>query len=241
MAVSLAKDFKFAISTEEYVCHHNGGDDTAEVGQEAGRNSMARMTYPHRAEVNGQDVECRISGTLEDTGEVIYAGKAHKRPGADSNLVRINDVCADWLENVLPYLSQAEFTELNLPVTFNVLASTDGETWTTKGSFQFINDWSYDYGYDPETMGMSFPINGRVDLRMPIVWTGLDVSQVTATITFTDGTTAQVIIPVAIAPDFNNDFNNDFSIHARSAGSGTAVFFLDEWENVSQIAIGNAT
>ena len=179
--------------------------------------------------------------TLEDTGEVIYAGKAHKRPGADSNLVRINDVCADWLENVLPYLSQAEFTELNLPVTFNVLASTDGETWTSKGSFQFINDWSYDYGYDPETMGMSFPINGRVDLRMPIVWTGLNVSQVTATITFTDGTTAQVIIPVAIAPDFNNDFNNDFSIHARSAGSGTAVFFLDEWENVAQIAIGNAT
>ena len=179
--------------------------------------------------------------TIADTGEVIYSGKSHMRPGASTNQIRINDVCADWLQNVLPTLSQAEFTELNLPITFYVFTSPDGITWTNRGGYQFINDWSYDYNYNPITMGMSFPINGHIDARMPIVWTGLNVSEVTATIRFKDGTTAQVIIAVEISDDFNSDFNDDFSQSVRTAGSGTAVFLLDEWDNVAGITIGSST
>lgn len=181
----------------------------------------------------------RIS--LLDTSEVIYTGKAYRRPGDDDNLIRINDVCANYLRNVLPYLSQAEFTRIDLPVTFEVESSSDEVTWTSVGTYQFINDWSYDYGYDPETMGMAFPINGRVDSRMPIVWTGLNVTEVTATIRYTDGTTSTVIIPVEISNDFNDDFNDDFSRSVRSAGSGTAVFYLNAWDNVASITIGMAT
>lgn len=179
--------------------------------------------------------------TLQDTAEVIYSGKAFKRPGADNILVKINDICADYLENVLPNLSQAEFSRLTLPVTFDVESSPDGATWTNKGSAQFIYDWSYDYGYNASTMGMSFPINGRIDSRMPIVWTGLNVSSVTATIYFTDGTSAQVIIAVEISNDFNSDYNDDFSHSVRSAGSGTAVFFPSAWDNVDRIVIGHST
>lgn len=178
---------------------------------------------------------------LADTGEVIYSGKSHRRPGATINQVKINDICADWLQNVLPNLSQAEFSAITLPVTFYVQSSQNGSTWTNQGSFQFINDWSYDYGYDPATMGMAFPINGHIDSRMPIIWTGLNVSQVTATITYRDGTTSRVIIPVAISDDFNADFNADFSKSVRSAGSGSAVFFLSAWDNVAGVTIGNAT
>jgi len=186
----------------------------------------------------GNSVQYRI--TLADTGEVIYSGKAFKRPGETNISARVNDICADYLVNVLPTLSQAEFTLLSLPLTFNV-QTLSGSTWTTKASPQFINDWSYDYGYNPATMGMSFPINGRIDSRMPIVWTGLNVSQINATIRFTNGNTAQVIIPIAISDDFNSDFNNDFSQSVRTAGSGTAVFLLDDWDNVAGITIGNAT
>lgn len=181
----------------------------------------------------------RIS--LVATGEVIYSGKAFKRPGADQIQVRINDICADYLENVLPYLSQAEWSELDLPVTFRVEASSTGSTWIYIGDYQFINDWSYDYGFDAETMGLSFPINGRIDARMPIVWTGLNVSEVTATIYMSDGTTAEVIIPVEISADFNDDYNNDFASFARSAGSGTAVFFPSAWENAVKIEVGLST
>lgn len=177
---------------------------------------------------------------LADTGEVIYSGKSYLRPNSSDNLIRINDICADYLENVLPTLSQAQFSFLTLPLTFKVQTYSGG-AWTDVDSVSFINDWSYDYDYDPATMGMSFPITGRIDARMPVVWTGLNVTDVTATIHFTDGTTATVIIPVAISNDFNADFNSDFARSTRAAGSGTAVFLPDAWENVEKITVGAST
>lgn len=178
------------------------------------------------------------------TGQVIYEGRSVAKPGETIAQVRINDVCADYLENVLPYLSQAEFSQINIPVIFQVqmrVADVGGFRWVDIISVQFMNDWSYDYDYDPAIMGMSFPINGHIDSRMPIVWTGLDVTQVTATIFFTDGTSSQVIIPIAISNDFNADFNADFSRSVRSAGSGTAVFLPDAWDNIDRIVVGHST
>ena len=191
-----------------------------------------------------KDFFARFSGVyriiVADTEDVIYSGHAVPKPGETSAQVRINDICADYLDNVLPALSQAEFTRITLPVTFKVQLRQETQ-WVDISTAQFINDWSYDYGYDAATMGMSFPINGHIDARMPIVWTGLNVSEVTATITFKDGTTAQVIIAVAISNDFNADFNADFSRSVRSAGSGTAVFLPDAWDNVDKITVGEST
>ncbi len=178
---------------------------------------------------------------LTDTSAVIYSGKAYKRPGQSNIQVRINDICADYLENVLPTLSQAEFSALSLPLSFQVQSSSNGSSWTTKDTIQFLDDWSYDYGYNASTMGMSFPINGRIDGRMPIVWTGVNVSQVTATIYFTDGSSSQVIIAVEISNDFNADFNADFARSTRSAGSGTAVFLPSAWSDVDRIVVGQST
>lgn len=178
--------------------------------------------------------------TLAATGEVIYSGKSHRRPGEEFNSVRINDVCADWLANVLPALGQAEFTRLVSPEIY-VQSSEDGVTWINQGAFKFQNDWSYDYGYNPATMGMAFPVTGRVDVRMPIVWTGVEVSEVVASVFFRDGTSVQVIIPVEISDDFNDDFNNDFAQSVRTAGSGTAVFLLSAWEDVDRIVVGGTT
>lgn len=186
----------------------------------------------------GDSVQYRIR--LHDTEEVIYTGKAFKRPGETYTTARINDICADYIVNVLPNLSQAEFTRLNLPLQFDV-QSFSSSTWSTLDSPTFLNDWSYDYGYNPATMGLSFPINGKVDPRMPIVWTGYNVSEVTATIYYKDGTSSFVIIAVAISNDFNNDYNIDFSRSVRSAGSGTAVFFPSAWDNVDRIVINNTT
>lgn len=186
----------------------------------------------------GDSIRYRI--ILADTSAVIYSGRAYKRPGETNILARINDICADYITNVLPQLSQAEFTRISLPVTFRV-QTLSGSTWSTKESVQFTNDWSYDYSYNAATMGMSFPITGNIDIRMPIVWTGLNVSQVNATIYYTDGRYARVIIPVAISNDFNADFNSDFSKSVRSAGSGTAVFLPSAWDNVARIVVGSST
>ena len=144
---------------------------------------------------------------LADTSEVIYSGKAHTRPGADYNQVRINDICADYLENVIPMLPN-ETPAHSLPLTFYVQSSSDGNSWTNQGSYSFLNDWSYNYDYDPTTMGMAFPINGHLDSRMPVVWTGFGSSVV-----------ASLVTGGSFIGDFNDDFNNDFLIGGSSGGS----------------------
>lgn len=182
----------------------------------------------------------------DQTGDIIYNGKSHIKPGETNNTIRINDICADYLTNALPALSQAEFSALSFPLNFVVEVFL--QDWKIAGQVQFMNDWSYDDSYDPATMGMSFPVNGRIDSRQWLVFTALNASNITATLTFTDGTTSQVTIPVEIQADFNYDrfpdegiFNTDFARSARAAGSGTAVFDLSAWDNVASVTINGKT
>lgn len=176
-------------------------------------------------------------------GDIIYTGKSHIRPGETDNTIRINDICADYLTNALPALSQAEFSELTFPLTFIVQTPIEPGSvhWDWVDTVQFINDWSYDDSYNPATMGMSFPVNGRIDSRQWLVYTAYNASTITATITFTNGTTSQVIIPVEISADFSDDINTDFARSARAAGSGTAVFDLSAWDNVASVTINGKT
>lgn len=170
--------------------------------------------------------------------DVIYTGKAFKRPGKANNEIRINDICADYLEHVFPALEQTTFTGSNQPLTF-VIQTLSGTTWTTKASVQFDNNWSYDYDFNPATMGMSFPINNRVDIHQWVVFTAYNASTIVATITLANGSSFDVIIPVKISDDFNDDYNFDFSQSVRAAQTGTAVFDLSQWGDVQSLTIRN--
>lgn len=169
--------------------------------------------------------------------DVIYTGKAFKRPGKANNEIRINDICADYLENVFPNLVGTTFTEGEY-VTF-VIQTLSGSSWSTKTSVQFDNNWSYDYDYNPATMGMSFPVNNKIDIRQWVVFTAYNASTITATITLANGSSFDVIIPVEISDDFNDDYNFDFSHSVRAAQTGTAVFDLSQWGDVKSLTIGN--
>ena len=169
--------------------------------------------------------------------DVIYTGKAYKRPGQSNNQIRINDICADFLENVFPKLVGTTFTEAEY-VSF-VVQTLSGETWSTKATVQFDNDWSYDYDYNPATMGMAFPVNGHIDLRQWVVFTAYNAKTITATIKLTNGDSFDVLIPVEISDDFNADFNNDFSQSVRASQTGTAVFNLSQWGDVESVTIGD--
>lgn len=175
---------------------------------------------------------------IQVNGETIYNGNAHRRPGETNVLVRINDICADYLHNILPTLSQTAFTDLTFPLTFDV-QKYSGSAWSSAESVEFLNDWSYDYAYNAATMGMAFPINGRIDARQWLTFTAYNASSLTATIHLKDGSSFDVIIPVEISADFNADFNNDFARSVRAAGSGTAVFDLSEWGDVAKVTIGS--
>ena len=85
--------------------------------------------------------------------DVIYSGKAWKKPGEAAIKVRINDICADFLNHTLPNLSPDEFTALEYPITFVVQKYSSG--WTNVASVEFLNDWSYDYSYNVASQGMA--------------------------------------------------------------------------------------
>lgn len=180
-------------------------------------------------------VEFRISCNES----LVYVGKSWKRPGQTYNSIRINDICADYLTNNLPSLSPSEFTEVGLP-TFKVEVLF-GENWGQIALVPFYMDWSYDDSFDPEQMGLSFPINRRVDSRQWLIHSAYNASSIKADITLEDGTTTFVIIPIEISADFNMDFNEDFAKSIRSAQTGTAVFKLTDYNNIKHVTIGNVT
>ena len=172
--------------------------------------------------------------------DVIYTGKAYKRPGKTNNEIRINDICADFLENKFPSLQQSSFTGGNQPMSF-IVQTLSGTTWSTKTTVQFDNNWSYDYDYDPTQMGMSFPINGRIDSKQWFVFTAYNAKTINARVKMLDGSALDIVIPVEISDDFNDDFNMDFSQSVRAAQTGTAVFDLSKFGNVESVTIGNKT
>lgn len=184
---------------------------------------------------NGSPLNYRI----KVGNNVIYSGKAFKRPNATDNIIRINDICADYLENVLPTLSAAQFTALG-EVAFETQVQSSS-TWTTKDTTTFINDWSYDYDHDVETDGMSFPINGHLDGRQLLLFTAYNASQVEATFHYADGTSSFQIIPIEITDDYDPSFNLDFARSLRGPMSGTAVIDLSNKVDLVSVEIDGMT
>ncbi len=177
---------------------------------------------------------------IQVEGTTIYEGVAYKRPNDTQTRIKINDICADYLLNTLPNLSQASFDEITLPVEFTIQVYIM-LSWETIGTISFYNDWSYDPSFDVETMGLAHPINGKVSANGWLIYTAYDSSSVSAVLTFKDGTSQTLVIPIAKSNDFNDDFNVDFSRATAMAGSGSATIDLSQWGDLAKVKIGNTT
>lgn len=181
-----------------------------------------------------------------DNSVSLYDGVAHAKPGEQTAKVRINDICADYLENILPTLGNGDVTGIAMK-RFGVQVKFPGQAWSPLEDATFYNDWSYDYDFDPEASGLSCPITGHIDCRQPILYTAFNQAQVTATFVYKNGDTEDVVISlagvggygtIAIIPggggslggDFNLDFNLDFLI-GNGGGGGD--------ENLDMVIIGN--
>jgi len=105
-------------------------------------------------------------------GNTIYSGKAIARPGESNAKVRINDICADYLVNVKPALSDRTFASFDLP-SF-VVQKKSGGTWSNVETVLFYNDWSYNYGFTGNVL--SDPINGKVTTAMFILSSAKEIS-----------------------------------------------------------------
>lgn len=180
------------------------------------------------------DYELRLDTA---SGTRIFSGTAYKRPGAASVVVRINDIVADYLREVLPALVPAGFTSFAVAVT--VLTRTGG---TTKDTTTFYNDWSYDRDFNPATMPLSDPIRAALDPRQHLLFSVLPGTQsITATLNYKDGTTGSVVISIARSADFNDDFNDDFSQQDTDAHGGAAVLDLSAYSGLASVTIGGVT
>ncbi|MCR5071203.1 MAG: hypothetical protein K6A62_04680 [Bacteroidales bacterium] len=182
---------------------------------------------------NAYDYELRLDTT---SGTQIFTGRAYKRPGAASCVVRINDIVADYLANVLPTLVPAGFTSFAVAVT--VLTITGG---VTKDTTTFFNDWSYDPDFDPATMPLADPVRAVLDPRQHLIFSSLPAQSLTATLNFRYGPSSTVVISLARSADFNNDFNEDFSAQNVAARGGAAVLDLSAFTSLASVTIGGVT
>lgn len=119
--------------------------------------------------------------------EVIYTGKAVKRPGAASNTIRINDICSDYLSS-LETMTDGELEGKILPVTFIVQvpdtsSSPGGSPWRAVDSVAFTDDWTYDHSEAQSPLVMSDPILDWAAEGQPIPLTLSDNSGVGFTVT----------------------------------------------------------
>ena len=157
-------------------------------------------------------------------GKVIYTGKAYARPNEEYIFVRINDICADYMVNNLGK---------ETAMLFNVAIDDEG-IWESIDGVTFINDWSYDDSHDPESMGLSAPINGHLSPNQWLIYT--DFAKDLVTMHFDD---CSVVVPLTISSDFNADFNADFTKSVEASHTDTAVLDLSQYSGITRVSINS--
>lgn len=153
---------------------------------------------------------------------VIYEGLARPRPNATNIEIRINDICACYL--VRRFLGFG--TDISADIKdwgeFVVEADAGGGTWTSVADVILFDDWSYDYLFDPDVNGFSFPIDGTYTpgqwLLVSVPDFLVDHSAPVATIHYQDGTTATQTLVRASTASFDESFDQSFAIAAAALG-----------------------
>lgn len=134
---------------------------------------------------------------IQVSGATIYSGLAVAKPGELTISVRVNDICADWLTNALPTLTDRTFTDASYP-SF-VVQKYSGGSWVNVETIDFIPDWSFDYGI--LLNALADPINSRVDSRMFVLTSKNNITaNVTASYTKANGTTTTRTTTISSPP-----------------------------------------
>ena len=141
----------------------------------------------------------KIVDTSTTPSTLLYMGRSVARPGEATAKARINDICADYLVNALPTLTDRTFTSFNLPPLR--VQSGNGGVWGIIGDVTFYNDWSYDYGFTGDVL--SVPINGKVTKDMFILYSKKEISaNISAVYRKTDGTTTTRTTTISPTPAY---------------------------------------
>ena len=169
----------------------------------------------------------------------IYQGRAFRAASSGNLYIRINDICADYMAQTPPPVPNSTPSQVTFPMSFTVQKSSNGSSWTTVETVDFNDDWSYDSSFNPSTMGMAFPITGRIDLRQIVVQTRYASGSVTAAAKY-GATNRNISLTLQTASD-GTAFGNALA----HAGVGRVEFDCPTYETYSgkkltSVTIGNA-
>ena len=179
---------------------------------------------------------------IRQNSTTIYQGIAHKKPGATNVVVKINDICADYMAMIAPTIPYANNVSASFPMQFKTQSSTNGSTWTDKSTVEFDWDWSYKDGVNLSTDGMSYPITGRITRNMMLYQTRYATGSLNATGYYGDGSTTQTIAATTSRPTFNGAMGDLL----RHTGKTTAWFDISSYATYSskqliRIVMGGVT
>lgn len=171
-----------------------------------------------------------FSVVLKD-GTSIYTGKAYRKPNESEIKVKINDIIADFLSNNMPSQDQliTGLTSLSLPVDiYNENGLVASEI--------FRNDWSYS---DWSESSANEPIISVVDNGQPIIVSRYTNEDIEVRLTFNDGQTITLSLPVSISKDYLvTDFNLDFAIDEIERSAVNALLDLNNYPNLKEVSLG---
>ena len=96
--------------------------------------------------------------------DLIFQGRAYKRPNAETNDIKLNKVFENYLSNsvnVLLNSGETEETNKEACKVFRLMKLDADGTETLIDEYTILYDWSYDFRYRGTNANLSRPINGR--------------------------------------------------------------------------------
>lgn len=111
-----------------------------------------------------QRTESVFDYRIYNKNNLIFQGRAYKRPNADTNDIKLNKIFENYLSNSINDLLNTDKTEdisVNASKVFQIKKlDTDGAE-TLIDEYTILYDWSYDFRFRGEDTNLSRPINGH--------------------------------------------------------------------------------
>ena len=96
--------------------------------------------------------------------DLIFQGRAYKRPNAETNDIKLNKIFENYLSNSINVLlnsGETEETNKEACKVFRLMKLDADGTETLIDEYTILYDWSYDFRYRGTNTNLSRPINGR--------------------------------------------------------------------------------
>lgn len=167
---------------------------------------------------------------LADGTTIIYSGKAQRRPDAETCRVKINDICADYMESLrMQEVDKVEgFISETIAVTFKIFNSIG----SLVEEVTFVNDWSYDYDKEDDGV-LSAPINGLFDVRMPLLYSISKAQTIEV-----DAQDTHADFSIDFSADFNIGYDRKWMVDAASSGT---LILKNIFDQHGDVKVGNIT